>query len=343
MVDRRLLLLLLALALYGAFGAALAEGAPARLKDLAHVRGVRNNFLNGFGLVVGLKSTGDSKKSLATNKAVANMLTRMGMKTTADEVVSGNMAAVMVTADLAAFARIGDLLDVKVSAIGDARSLAGGTLIMTPLRAGDSEIYAVAQGSVVVGQASGNGAQVLTVARAPQSATVEREFMPLIAAKGKLTLTLTHPDFTTSSRIAETINQRLKGFYAVPKDVASVEVAVPPTYQDKLVEFISNLEAMTVEADTKAVVVLNERTGTVVMGSNVVIAPIAIAHGDLSIRIGDKKAKDSKEQNLINLNGATVGDLIETMNALGVKPADLVGILQSIHAAGALKAELKFL
>lgn len=332
-----------ALSLASTTAATRAEAEPARLKDLVGIRGVRNNFLNGFGLVVGLKGTGDSKASLATNKAVATMLTRMGMKTKAEEVVAGNMAAVMVTAELPAFTRIGETLDVKVSAVGDAKSLAGGTLILTPMRAGNSEIFAVAQGPVVVGQASGAGVQVLTVARVPGGATVEREFSPNIAAQGRLVLSLRTPDFTTSSRIAETINRKLRGFYAEAKDVAAVEVRIPPLFDGKLVEFISELEAMTVEADTKAVVVLNERTGTVVMGRGVVIAPVAIAHGDLSIRIGDKKSGKDAQQSKVVVPVATVGDLIETMNALGVKPADLVGILQSIHAAGALKAELRFL
>lgn len=335
-------LVLLVMALLALAQSATAE--PARLKDLVSIRGVRANYLNGFGLVVGLKGSGDSNKALATNRAVATMLTRMGMKTTADEVVSGNMAAVMVTAELPAFVRIGEALDVKVSAVGDAKSLAGGTLIMTPLRAGNSEIYAVAQGPVVVGQASGAGAQILTVARVPGGATVEREFAPNIAAQGRLVLSLNAPDFTTSSRIAETVNQRLRGFFAEAKDVASVEVRVPETFDGKLVEFVAELEAITVEADSKATVVLNERTGTVVMGKGVVIEPVAIAHGDLSIRVGDKKGgKDGEGQAKVVVPVATVGDLIETMNALGVKPADLVGILQAIHAAGALKAELRFL
>ncbi len=349
-LARSLVLCLAAvLLLCGSFATA-AAAQPVRLKDLVQIRGVRNNFLNGFGIIVGLKATGDSKKSLATNKAVANMLTRMGMKTLPDDVVSGNMAAVMVTAELPPFARSGDLIDVKVSAIGDAKSLAGGQLMLTPLRAGDGEIYGVAQGPVAVGQATGEGAQVLTVARVPQGASVEREFAPTIARNGRLVLSLKQPDFTTSSRITETINQQLKGFFATAKDIASVEVLVPPLFQSRLVDFIAQLEAITVDADSRAIVVLNERTGTVVMGASVVIAPVAIAHGDLSIQIGDKKAKDAKQKRLVGLGklepdgeGATVGDLLETMNALGVRPADLVGILQSLHAAGALKAELRFL
>jgi flagellar P-ring protein precursor FlgI len=278
---------------------------------------------------------------------VANMLTRMGMKTAADEVVAGNMAAVMVTAELPPFAKIGDQVDVKVSAIGDAKSLAGGTLILTPLKAGNSEVFAVAQGAVVVGQASGNGPQVLTVARVPQAATVEREFQPVLAAGGHLTLSLKQPDFTTASRLAETINRELKGFFAEAKDVGSIDVAVPPLYAGKLVEFMAILEGMSVEADAKAVVVLNERTGTVVMGAGVVIAPVAIAHGDLTIRVGAGKGQGKGGKGggktVVALGGATVGELIETMNALGVKPADLIGILQSIHAAGALNAELRTL
>jgi flagellar P-ring protein precursor FlgI len=349
----RLTLVAVLAAVLALIGASRAHAAPARLKELATVRGVRPNFLNGLGIVVGLKATGDSKKSLATNKAVANMLTRLGMKTRAEEVAAGNLAAVLVTAELPPFARIGDTVDVKVSAVGDAKSLAGGTLVLTPLRAGDSQVYAVAQGAVAVGQANGNGAAVLTVARVAEGGTIEREFLPQIAANGKLVLALRSPDFTTASRIAEGVNKLLKGFFAEAVDVGSVEVKVPPLYAGRLVDFVAELEAMTVEADTKAVVVLNERTGTVVIGTGVTIAPVAIAHGDLAIKVeapgggaagGAKGQGKGASKNVVPLGGgATVGDLVDTLNALGVKPADLVGIIQAVHAAGALKAELKFL
>lgn len=317
---------------------------PARLKDLANIRGVRANYVAGFGLVVGLNGSGDSKKSLATNRAIANMLTRMGMKITSDEIVSGNIAAVMVTGDLPAFARNGDLLDVKISAVGDAKSLAGGTLIMTPLRAGNSEVYVVAQGAVVVGQASGSGPQVLTVARVPGGGVVEREFKPQLAKDGALTLSLRHADFTTATRVVEKVNQHFKGFFATAEDVGSVTVLIPPLFGARLVEFVAELESLTVEADIKAVVVLNERTGTVVMGNQVVIAPVSIAHGELSIHVSDKqKAATASDKSVVGLGGSTVGELVDSLNALGVKPADLIGILQSIHAAGALQAELKFM
>ena len=324
--------------------AGTAQAESTRLKDLVRVRGVRPNYVNGFGLIIGLRGTGDSKKSLTTNKMIAHMLTRMGMKTSEKEVVAGNMAAVMVSGELPAFAKIGDTFDLKVSAIGDSRNLSGGTLVLTPLSAGNSAVFAVAQGAVVVGQASGAGPQVLSVARVPQGATVEREFKPVIAAAGKLTLSLKNADFTTASRIAQEINQNLKGFFADATDVASVEVVVPPTFQNRLVEFIAELEAMQVEADQRAVVVINERTGTVVMGASVVIAAVAIAHGDLSIKIAAKGGAGKKGgKSLVQLGDATVGDLIASLNALGVKPADLVGILQAIHAAGALSADLKFI
>ncbi len=335
-------LLLLTFALLIASAETSAE--TVRIKDLTNVRGVRSNFLNGIGLVVGLKASGDSKKSLATNKAIASMMTRMGLNISADDIVAGNMAAVMITAELPPFSRIGDEIDVKVSAVGDAKSLAGGTLILTPLRAGNSEVFAVAQGAVVVGQASGSGPQVLTVARVPQGATIEKEFFPTIGAKGKLTLSLITPDFTTATRIAESINRQMKSFIAEAKDVGSIEISIPEIFADRLVEFISEIEGIYVTPDHKSVVVMNERTGTVVMGSGVVIANVAIAHGDLSIKVeGKKEAAKNPGKNVVNVGGTTVGELVESLNALGVKPADLIGIVQSIHAAGALKADLRFL
>jgi flagellar P-ring protein FlgI len=337
MVHKKLLMSFMFLCLSVPAGA-----QETRLKDLVNIRGVRSNHLIGFGLVVGLTGSGDSKKSLATNRATANMLTRLGLNTGSAEVAGGNVAAVIATVSLPAFSRIGDKLDIKVSTIGDAKSLAGGTLLLTPLKAGDSNIYIVAQGSVVVGQANGQGPRVLTVARVPSGGMVEREFVPEIAPTGRISLSLKMPDFTTASRIGDSINRRFKGFFAIAKDVSTVDVVVPPLYQNKLVKFVAEMEALKVVPDSKAKVVLNERTGTVVMGSGVVILPVTIAHGDLSIRVGGKKKKNA-DKSVVNMGGSTVGDLIETMNALGVKPADLVGILQSMHASGALQAEITFL
>lgn len=318
-----------------------AFGAPARLKDIARIRGIRSNFLNGLGLVVGLKGTGDSQKSLVTSQAMANVFRRMGMQVNPENVVAGNMAVVMVSAELPPFARNGDILDAKISAVGDAQSLAGGTLVVSPLQAGNGQIYAVAQGSVVVGQASGAGPQVLTVARVPQGVTVEREFLPNFASDGVITFSLNRPDFTTAIRVADGINTKLRGFYAKAQDISSVRVDVPDAFKAKVTEMISLLEDVKIQSDQKAAVVLNERTGTVVMGQGVVISPVAISHGDLSIKIGDKK--NDGGQNVVPIGGSSVGELMETLNALGVKPHDLVGILQSLHASGALQAELRFL
>jgi len=319
---------------------------PSRVKDLVNIRGVRTNQLIGLGVVVGLKNSGDSSKSLATNKAVATMLTRLGMKTSPEETVPGNVAAVVATIELPAFARIGDRMDVRLSTVGDAKSLAGGTLLMTPLRGGDGNVYVMAQGPVVVGQANGNGAQVLTVATVPQGGVVEQEFTPSLAPLGKLMLSLKHPDFTTNTRVVDAINSHFKGFFAESLDPATVEVRVPEYFQTKVVQFVSELEVLKVEADSKAIVVLNERTGTIVMGADVMISPVTIAHGDLSIRIGGKgagKKSDKPDESVVKIGGTTVGKLVETMNAMGMKPADLVGVLQAVAAAGALQAELKFM
>lgn len=323
----------------------LSNGAMAqevRLKDLVQIRGVRANQIYGLGLVVGLNGTGDSKKSLATNRAAANMLSRLGMQMKEDELVSGTMAVVMVTADLPPFARNGDRMDVKVSTVGDAKSLAGGNLMMAPLRAADSQIYAVAQGAILIGKASGSGSQVLTVAMVPEGGVVERETKTDFARDGFMTLTMKDSDFTTVQRVCDTINSYFRGFYAEATDPSAVKLKIPASYEARLVEFISELEALKVVADRPAVVVLNERTGTVVMGGDVMVSPVSISHGDLSISVGNAKSKDgASTQNIVDVQGTTVASLIKSLNAMGVKPEDLVSILHSLKTAGALKADLR--
>ncbi len=334
---------LLCLLIVGLFSRT-AFAQEVRIKDLANIRGFRTNQLVGFGLVIGLNSSGDSAASLATNQAVSNMFTRLGVKTNtgAGGAATPSVAAVIATADLPAFTRVGDKIDVKISTIGDAKSLAGGTLLLTPLRAGDGQVYVVAQGAVAVGQASGGGAQVLTVARIPSGGMVEREFAPAIAPMGKITLSLKNPDFTTNHRLAESINMHFKGFFAKAIDPVTTEVEVPPLFLDRKIEFIAELEALKVSADQRAVVVLNERTGTIVMGAEVVLSSVAIAHGQLSIQVGKDQAKDAAGA-VAKVGGSTVGELVESLNAFGVKPADLVGILQALHTSGALRADLQFM
>ena len=324
-----------------AFLATPAGGQVARIKDLTNLKGKRPNQLIGFGLVVGLANTGDSKKSLSTNHAVANLLSRFGMAVNADTVVTQSSAAVIITAELPAFSKSGDRIDIKASVIGDAKSLAGGTLLQTPLRAGDGEVYAVAQGAIVLGKISGQGSGSPTVAAVPSGALIEREFQPEISEAGAVVLYLRIPDFTTASRIAERVNQQFKGFYAEALDPAAVRVKVPFTYQTHLVDFLSDMENLEVMADQPAIVVLNERTGTVVMGAHVTISDVAISHGDLTIAVGEGRA--AKAESMVRVKGTTVGDLVKSLNAIGIKPVDLVGIIQAIHAAGGLNAELKFL
>jgi flagellar P-ring protein precursor FlgI len=325
-------------------GGVRAHGESVRIKDLTNIKGVRSNQLLGFGLIVGLSGSGDSKKSLATNKAYASMLQNLGMSLGKDAVANQNVAAVLVTAELPAFARNGDRISIKLSAVGDSKSLAGGTLVMTPLRAGDGEVYATAQGSVVTGQATGQGAKVLTTASIPDGAVVEREFTPSLGKDGKIRLSLREADFSTNSRIADTINAFFRGFYAASLDPATIEVSLPEMYVEKVVEFISEMEMLRVDVERRARVVINQRTGTVVLGGDVVIAPVSIAHGELSLKVGEKK-KDDKAggQKVVGVNGTTVSSLLESLNAMGVSADDLVGILQAVHSAGALQAELEFM
>ena len=312
----------------------------ARIKDLVHVRGVRSNQLVGFGLVVGLNNSGDSRKSIATNKATATMLSKLGLATRPEDASSGAVAGVIVTADLPVFSRNGDRIDLKLSTIGDAKSLAGGTLLMTPLKAGDGQVWVVASGSVVVGQANGSGPQVLTVATVPGGGVVERDHTPEFAPAGKIILSLRETDFTTNSRMVDAINSYFREFVARSVDPASIEVSIPELWLDRVVEFQAELEGLRVKVDRRAVVVLNERTGTVVMGAEVTISPVAISHGSLSIQVGGAKGAD---QGVVNVAGTTVGKLVESLNSLGVRPADLVGIIQALRASGALQADIKFL
>jgi len=323
-------------------------GQEVRLKDVVQVQGVRANDLIGFGLVIGLSGSGDSKKSLSTNKAVGAMLAKLGVVIEGDGAI-GSAAAVVVTANLPAFARSGDRLDVKVSTIGDAKSLAGGTLIATPLSGLDGKVYAIAQGAVAVGQASGGAPQVLTVATVPQGATVEKETgANFVSDDGKIALNLKQSDFTVASRIVDTVNTHFKGIFANAQDPSSVSVVVPDRFKSRVVDFLSELENLKVDIDRKAVVVVNERTGTVVMGQDVRILPVAISHGELTIKVGDNKqqtgsSKEASSQRVVPMGGSSVGKLVETMNALGMKPADMVGVLQAIKSAGALPADLKFM
>jgi flagellar P-ring protein precursor FlgI len=306
------------------------------------VRGVRANQLVGYGVIIGLNGTGDSKAEFTSN-SMSRMLDRLGMKLTQKDIASKNVAAVIVTAELPPFARSGNKLDVTISSIGDATSLKGGLLVQTPLRAADQQTYAVAQGSVLVGF-SGTGVHE-TVARMPNGAMIERDLDGDFASRNMFRLTLHNPDFTTAARMSKKINLELSGKYASALDAGTIDVIAPAAYEGKGVDLLALIESLDVSPDSRAKVVVNEKTGTVVIGNGVKISKVAISHGDLSLKVGnDSAGKKADGDKLIVLDeAANVGDIVKAINRLGVSPKDLITILQSIKAAGALQADLEIL
>jgi flagellar P-ring protein precursor FlgI len=320
---------------------ALASSAhAARLKDIGSIRGVRANQLVGYGVVVGLNGTGDSKAEF-TSKSIERMLDRLGMKVTGKEIASKNVAAVIITANLPPFARAGNKIDVTVSTLGDSSSLKGGTLVQTPLRAADQQIYAVAQGSLLVGY-SQQGVHE-TAARLPNGAIIERDIGEEFAGRKLFRLTLHNPDFTTAARTVKTINRELAGKYATALDAGTIDVVAPAPYEGKGVELLSLIESIDINPDTTAKVVINEKTGTVIIGQGVKISRVAISHGDLTVRVGGEGKKKDGDTIMVMDEAANVGDIVKAMNRLGVTPKDLITILQSIKAAGALQGDLEIL
>ena len=354
--------------------AAGAAGADVRVKDVARVYGVRDNGLVGYGLVVGLNGTGDrATASPFTPQAIASMLQRLGIAVPVERLDGKNVAAVMVTAKLPPFIKAGAVLDVTVSSLGDASTLQGGTLLMTPLQGPDGRVYALAQGPVSVGGISASGASGEsvqknhpTVGRVPAGATVERE-VPMALDPTTVTLTLQQPDVTTAVRLAAAINGAGVGDVARPHDPSTVLVAVPSAFQPRLMEFIARIESVTVAVDMPARVVINERTGTIIMGSQLRISTVAIAHANLTIHVREDKqvsqpqpfapqgsqtvtvpksdvtVKEEKSQLIVVPEGVSIGDVVQALNALGVTPRDLISILQAIRRAGALHAELEIM
>lgn len=313
----------------------------ARLKDVANIRGVRGNQLVGYGVVVGLNGTGDSKSEF-TNKSIERMLDRLGVKVQGKDVSTKSVAAVIVTATLPPFARAGNKIDVTVSTLGDASSLKGGTLVQTPLRAADQQVYTVAQGSLVVGF-SGSGVHE-TSARLPNGGLIERDIGQEFAGRKMFRLTLHNPDFTTAARVVKVINRELAGKYAQALDAGTIDVVSPPAYEGKGVEMLAMIESLDINPDQAARVVVNEKTGTVVIGQGVKVSRVAISHGDLTVRVGGETGNKKDADRLMVLDEATnVGDVVKAMNRLGVSPKDLITILQSIKAAGALHGDLEIL
>ena len=267
------------------------------------------------------------------------MLDQLGVKISSKDLSSKNVAAVVITAQLPAFARAGNEIDITVNSIGDASSLQGGTLVQSPLRAANKETYAVAQGPVLVG---GN-TDHKTVGRIPNGAIIERDFAADYSGRKLFRITLNNADFTTSARVAKIVNLDLSGKYATAKDAATIDIIVPPTYEGRGVEFLANIETLQVNLDKKAKVVVNERTGTVIIGDGVRVSKVAISHGELTVKVQGAAAENQDKERVGVIQGTSVGELVKALNSLGVSPKDLITILENIKAAGALEGELEIL
>ncbi len=340
-----------------------------RIKDLANIKGVRTNQLVGYGLVVGLDGTGDGKKAVFTIQSMVAMLEKMGVSVSADDIKVNNVAAVMVTAVLPPFAKSGTAIDALVNSIGDAKNLQGGTLLLTPLKAPNGQVYAVAQGPVNTGgfATGGAGANVRknfpTVGRLIGGAMVERDVYSDFNSRTSLTLSLEHPDFTTATRVTDAINALFYDQIAAASDAGTVQLKVPAAYVGNVVELVAMIEKLEVQPDSSARVVINERTGTVVMGEDVRLSTIAIAHGNLHIIVKENNlvsqpnpfsggqtvvtpdtqvdVQEGDAQLVLMEKGASIADVVNALNALGVTPRDLIAIFQAIKAAGALQADLE--
>ncbi len=349
-----------------------ATAGAIRVKDIATVKGVRPNQLIGYGLVIGLSGSGDKRQTEFTIQSLASVLARMGIGVDAELIKVKNVAAVMVTAALPPFARTGSRLDTTISSLGDATSLEGGTLIMTPLFGADGEVYAIAQGPLSVGgfAAGGGGGSSIqknhpTVGRIPLGATVERELGFTLEDRSHFDVSLRQPDFTTARRTASAINRHFGAPLASSPDPGTIRLQVPEIFMADVVGFLAAVESVEVEPDRVARVVLNERTGTVVMGEAVTISTVAISHGSLSITINafndvsqplpfsdgetvevlNEELEAVEEDARLTLVGGavTIDELVRGLNAIGVTPRDLISILQAIKAAGALSAELELM
>jgi flagellar P-ring protein precursor FlgI len=349
----------------------LSSPAASRIKDIASFEGVRENQLVGYGLVVGLNGTGDRRQTYFPTQTLANMLERSGVKIDPDYVRVRNIAAVMVTATLPPFIRQGSRVDVTVSSIGDAQSIQGGILIMTPLQAANSQVYVTAQGAVTTGgyQAGSNRNRVQlnhpTVGRVPNGGLVEKDVAVDFTGKSMLHLVLNQSDFTTVSRAVHAINESSGASVASAIDGRTITISVPADYRDRIVEFMSVIENATMEVDRPARVVINEKTGTIVLGKEVKIAEVSIIHGSLSLQVGtvfnvsqplpfsrgkteivpetDISVQEDKGQTVQLHEGASVEEIVRALNTIGASPRDVIAILQAIKAQGALQAELEII
>jgi flagellar P-ring protein precursor FlgI len=311
-----------------------------RLKDLVSVKGVRENPLIGYGLVIGLNGSGDGGGEI-TNTSLKKMFQTLGLNPQ-KEVTSKNVAAVIVTAKLPPFGRLGQKLDVTVSSIGDASSLAGGTLLVTPLKGGDGHIYAVASGPLSIGGLD-KGKKMATTARIPDGGVVEKELELSFNDKRAIRLAINQADFTTAARIEKTINQELGGKYATASDSATIDVIIPTFYERKVVELIALIENFKVVSDSAAKIVINERTGTIVAGGDILLKKSAISHRDMVLEVKGGDDSGAKSSIVSVEPSTTINDLVKALNSLGVTPEDLISIFQALKQNGALVAEIELI
>ncbi len=349
------------------------QAATARIKDIVNIEGVRDNQLVGYGLVVGLNGTGDSlSNSPFTKQSLQAMLERLGVNTRGESMRTGNVAAVMVTANLPAFSTQGSRLDVNVASLGDASSLQGGTLLVTPLLGADGEVYAIAQGDVTINgfKAQGDAATVIsgvpTTGRISSGGLIEREIAFTLAAQRTLRLALKNPDFTTARRVALSINDFIGTPCATPEDPATVRITLPQGFNGNIVDLITDIEQLVIETDQPAKIVIDENSGIIVMGKDVRVSTVAVAQSNLTVTIAETPQvsqptplstggqtqvvpRTNLNVNMVNSDLAVVKEsvslqqLVDGLNSLGISPRDLIAILQAIKASGALQADIQVL
>jgi flagellar P-ring protein FlgI len=365
----------------GTFGTALVAlavlacaygtaGATSRIKDLASIEGIRQNQLIGYGLVVGLNGTGDTLNNTPfTKQSLQAMLERLGVNIRGQQIRTGNVAAVMVTANLPPFGTQGTRIDVTASAMGDAKSLQGGTLLVTPLLGADGNVYAVAQGSLAIGgfEAEGQAAKVTrgvpTVGRLPNGAIIEREIDFALNSVGQLRLALRNADFTTAKRIAVAVNDYMGAPVAEPLDPSTVQLTLPKKFPENVVAMLTEIEQLQVEPDNSAKIVIDERSGVIVIGRDVRVSTVAVAQGNLTVTISEapqvsQPAPLSRGRTVVVprtrvgvteegkglavvQEGVSLQQIVDGLNALGIGPRDLIVILQAIKAAGAIQADIE--
>jgi flagellar P-ring protein precursor FlgI len=350
-------------------------GASSRIKDLVNIEGVRDNQLVGYGLVVGLNGTGDTLNNVPfTKQSLTAMLERLGVnvrgQAAQQSLRTGNVAAVMVTANLPPFGTQGTRIDITVSALGDAKSLQGGTLLVTPLLGADGNVYAVGQGSVAIGgfQAEGEAAKIVrgvpTVGRIANGAIVEREIDFNLNQQSQLRIALRNPDLTTAKRIAGAIHDFIGAPSAEPLDPATVGLTIPPSYRGNVISLLTEVEQLRVEPDLPAKIVIDERSGIIVIGRNVRVSTVAVAQGNLTVTISETPqvsqptpfsrggstvtvprtsigVQEDGRKLAVVPNGVSLQQLVDGLNALGIGPRDLIAILQAIKAAGAIQADIE--